>query len=212
MSQSSLPWVRSVVVGSTNPAKIAAVRAVIARVAPDATVHAASVASGVPDQPWGDAETRRGAAERARRALEQDVFPDADLGVGIEGGVVLEEDGRLRTCAWAVARTRDGRQGTGGSLSMELPEEVAMLVKQGSELGHAMDIVSKRSHTKHGAGAVGILTAGLIDRQRAYEPLITYALSPFLANAYYERVVPQPQDGVVDAALSRGELSDADGR
>lgn len=212
MSQSILPWVRSVVVGSTNPAKIAAVRAVIARVAPDAIVHAANVASGVPDQPWGDAETRRGAARRARGALEQEVLPAADLGVGIEGGVVLEEDGRLRTCAWAVVRARDGRQGTGGSLSLELPEAVATLVKQGSELGHAMDIVSKSVHTKHGAGAVGILTAGLIDRQCAYEPLVTYALSPFLANAYYERVVLQPQDGVSDAALPPGEMSDADGR
>ena len=195
MPQSLLPWIRKVVVGSTNPVKIAAVRAVIARVAPNATVHAVAVASGVPDQPWGDEETQRGADERARQALVHEDYLDADLGFGVEGGVVLESSGAVRTCAWAVARTRDGRQGTGGSLCVQLPPEVAALVKGGTELGHAMDAVAKLVDTKRRTGAVGILTAGLIDRQRAYEPLITYALAPFLAADYYQRPVPEAQDG-----------------
>ena len=195
MTQSLLPWIRKVVVGSTNPVKIAAVCAVIARVAPDATVHSVAVASGVPDQPWGDEETQRGADERARQALQHETGVDADIGFGIEGGVVLQADGTVRTCAWAVARTRDGQRGTGGSLCIPLPNEVAALVKSGTELGHAMDAVAKQRDTKHGSGAVGILTAGLIDRQRAYEPLITYALAPFLAAAYYQRAEPVVQDG-----------------
>jgi non-canonical (house-cleaning) NTP pyrophosphatase len=33
---------------------------------------------------------------------------------------------------------------------------------------------------------VGILTAGLIDRQRAYEPLVTYALARWLAPEFYD--------------------------
>ncbi|MBC8086239.1 MAG: inosine/xanthosine triphosphatase [Phycisphaerae bacterium] len=193
MPQSLLPWVRRVVVGSTNPVKLAAVRAVIARVAPDAAVQGVAVASGVPDQPWGDEETRQGAAERARRALLHDAHADADLGVGVEGGVVQEPDGTVRTCAWAFVCTRDGRQGVGGSLAIVLPPEVADLVRAGTELGHAIDAVAKLVDSKRRSGAVGILTGGLIDRQRAYEPLITYALAPFLAADYYERVVPVPQ-------------------
>ena len=62
----------------------------------------------------------------------------------------------------------------------------AALVRGGIELGHAMDQVSGGHDTKRGAGAVGILTAGLVDRQRAYEALVTYALAPFLAPEYYE--------------------------
>ena len=193
MPSSLLPWVRQVVVGSTNPVKLAAVRAVMARVAPSASVHSAAVASGVPDQPWGDEETRRGAAERARQALLVDTHDDADLGIGVEGGVVQEPDGSLRTCAWAVVCTRDGRQGVGGSMAIPLPREVAEMVKAGTELGHAMDAVAKLVDTKRRTGAVGILTGGIIDRQRAYEPLITYALAPFLAADYYERVVAVPQ-------------------
>ncbi len=188
MPQSLLPWVRKVVVGSTNPVKLAAVRAVIARVAPNATVHAVEVSSGVADQPWGDEETQRGAAERARRALADETQPDADLGVGLEGGVV-ETNGVVRTCAWAAVVARDGREGTGGSMAMQLPAKVVALLKSGVELGLAMDTVAKLVDTKRRSGAVGILTAGLIDRQRAYEPLITYALAPFLAPHFYAQAV-----------------------
>ena len=180
-SSLSLATVTSVVVGSTNPVKIAAVTAVLERSGSDARVRGIAVPSGVRDQPEGDAETIRGATQRARAALEAS---DADLAVGIEGGVV-EESGHMRTCAWAAVVSRDGRVGIGGSLAMTLPDRVATLVREGMELGHAMDHVTGGSDTKHGAGAVGILTAGLVDRQRAYEALVTYALAQFLAPAYY---------------------------
>jgi non-canonical (house-cleaning) NTP pyrophosphatase len=83
----SLAIVTSVVVGSTNPVKIAAVMAVLGRSGSEARVRGIAVPSGVRDQPEGDPETIRGATQRARAALE---VSDADLGVGIEGGVVEE--------------------------------------------------------------------------------------------------------------------------
>jgi len=69
---------------------------------------------------------------------------------------------------------------------MTLPDRVATLVRSGIELGHAMDHLTGTSNTKHKAGAVGVLTAGLVDRQRAYEALVTYALAQFLAPEYYD--------------------------
>jgi non-canonical (house-cleaning) NTP pyrophosphatase len=36
-------------------------------------------------------------------------------------------------------------------------------------------------NVKQGVGAVGILTAGLVTRQQAYEVLVAYALVPFLS-------------------------------
>jgi non-canonical (house-cleaning) NTP pyrophosphatase len=48
------------------------------------------------------------------------------------------------------------------------------------ELGDAMDAVTGSRDVKRGAGAVGILTRGLVTRQEAYEALIAYALVPFL--------------------------------
>lgn len=176
-----LDSVRLVAVGSANPVKVAAARAVIAPLAPAAAFEAVRVASSVRDQPFGDEETIRGARTRAVAARAS---ADADLGVGIEGGCVETPDG-MRTCAWAVVVDRAGKTGTGGSLAMPLPGRVAGLIRDGAELGHAMDALVGAHNTKQGAGAVGILTAGLVDRQRAYEILVSYALAPFLTPEYW---------------------------
>ncbi len=181
MTSDVLTNLHLVAVGSTNPVKVRAARAVIARVAPSARVEGVGVASTVRDQPWGDEETIRGARSRAEAARHS---LGADLGIGIEGGVVEDARG-LRTCAWAAVVGSGGREGTGGSLAMPLPPTVAQLVRQGFELGEAMDRVAGTRDVKRGQGAVGLLTAGLIDRQRAYETLITYALAPFLAPEYW---------------------------
>lgn len=171
--------VTTVVVGSTNPVKVDAVRAVLRALASPAAVQGIAVASGVPDQPWGDAETIRGATERAHAALR--VSAQAELAVGIEGGVVDEADGRMRTCAWASVVDRLGRVGVGGSLAMPLPARVAELVRSGMELGAAMDVVTGERDVKRGLGAVGVLTRGVVTRRGAYEALVAYALVPFLA-------------------------------
>ena len=167
-----------VTVGSMNPVKLGAARSVVERLMPGAEVIGIAVASGVPDQPWGDDETIRGAIARARAAR---AATDADVGIGIEGGVVATGDGAVRTCAWAAVATRDGRVGVGGSLAMTLPPRVAELVRGGMELGHAMDAVTGTHNVKQGLGAVGILTHGLVTRQQAYETLVAYAFVPLLA-------------------------------
>ena len=173
--------IHRVAVGSTNPVKLGAVRAVLQRLAPSTQVAGVAVASGVPDQPLGDAQTIAGATNRAQAAR---VALDADLGVGIEGGVVETPTG-MRTCAWAVVATRDGAAHVGGSLSMPLPDAVAALIREGVELGHAIDRLVGTENIKHGAGAVGILTDGLVSRQQAYEAIIAYALAPVLGEAIY---------------------------
>ena len=143
---------RLVVVGSANPVKLAAVTAVIQRVWPSCQLHGIAAESGVPAQPFGDDETQQGALARARAALRAD--PAADLGVGLEGGVVVEADGRMRTCAWAAVIDRRGIERVGGSLAMPLPRGVAERIRAGEELGYAMDAVAQATGTKHGRGAV----------------------------------------------------------
>jgi inosine/xanthosine triphosphatase len=175
--------IRRIAVGSGNPVKLAAVRVVVHGAWPGALVEPVTVPSGVADQPFGDDETIRGARERARAAR---AALDADLGVGLEGGVVDGPDG-MRSCAWCVVVHRDGRSGVGGSLAMPLPGSVARMIRDGMELGLAMDALVAERGTKHGKGAVGILTDGRIDRQGAYEVLVTYALAPFLTPSLYAR-------------------------
>jgi len=181
-SPDALASVRSIAVGSTNPVKIGAVRAVLLGLAPQVVVEGIAVPSTVADQPFGDEETIRGARARAIPARER---LGADLGVGLEGGVVELPDGTMQTCAWAVVVDASGRSGVGGSLAMPLPSSVAAMIRDGVELGVAMDRLIGAHGTKHGSGAVGILTSGLVDRQRAYEILVTYALAPFLRADLY---------------------------
>jgi inosine/xanthosine triphosphatase len=170
-----------VAVGSRNPVKRAAVQGVFDRLGLAAVVRGVPVASGVPEQPWGDAQTIAGARERARGALDTG---GVALGVGLEGGVVDEGD-LVRSCAWCVVVDDAGIEGVGGSLAMPLPPIVARRLREGGELGPVMDALSGRVGVKHGPGAVGLLTAGLVDRQAAYEMLLAYALSPWLGASYW---------------------------
>lgn len=157
-------------------------RAVLARAGVTASVDGIAAASEVPDQPRGDEETIRGARTRATRARDA---LEADLGVGLEGGIVELPDGSMRTCAWAVVVDASGRSGTGGSLAMPLPPAIAAMIREGLELGDAMDRLTGGKGTKYGAGASGVFTAGLVNRQAAYESLVTYALAPWLGGEHW---------------------------
>jgi inosine/xanthosine triphosphatase len=183
-----LPDVRRVVVGSENPVKVGAVRAVLGQCTTSVVVYGVPVTSGVPDQPWGDTQTRAGALARARAAMLTD--PAADMAVGLEGGVVREADGSVRTCAWAAIIDRQGSVGVGGSLAMPLPPAVVALLDGGMELGHAMDMIVQACNIKQGRGAVGVLTGNLITRQQAYEPLVTYALARWIAADLWTGAAP----------------------
>lgn len=170
-------------IGSTNPVKVAAAREVLRRVyGRVGRVEGLDVESGVGEQPWGDEETLRGALSRAEAALEA---VEARLGVGMEAGLV-EVGGDVFICAWCVILHRDGRRGVAGGANLLLPPRVARLVRDGAELGPAMDALTGLDNTKEGPGAIGILTRGHLDRQSSYEHLLTLAMARLLAPEYYE--------------------------
>lgn len=152
------------------------------RVYPRAIFSAVTVLSGVPDQPWGDDQTRQGAFNRAKNAL---LHTAAELGVGLEGGVVETPVG-LMTCAWCAIVDRAGKVGYGGGVHMLLPPPVEAQLKIHGELGPAMDALVNEHNTKQGRGAVGILTNGLSSRRAAYEQLVAMAAAPFVT-PYYGR-------------------------
>lgn len=165
---------RLAAVGSTNPTKTRAVENVLRGLYPNVEIIAQEVPSGISIQPIGDEETRRGALNRARAVLD---LTDAEWGFGLEGGIVETEFG-VMTNAWCVVVARDGRIGVGGSANMLLPDAIAQRVlRDGFELGHAMDEYAQTQDVKRGKGAIGILTRGLLDRQGAYEYIVKLALA-----------------------------------
>jgi inosine/xanthosine triphosphatase len=172
---------RRVAVGSTNPSKVEAVRAILAKLAPEAEVVGLEVPSGVPAQPVGLAETRKGAQNRATAAL---AAAQADLGVGLEGGVEFDADG-----CWvinvAVVVDRQGRAGHAQGLRMLLPPYVGSRIQQGLELGDVIDELARQQNTRLHAGAVGVLTDGAINRRLMWEMAFASALPPLLHPGLY---------------------------
>lgn len=161
-------------IGSTNPTKTRAVENVLRVLYAELEIVTFDVPTGISVQPIGDEETRRGAYNRARAVL---ALTDAEWGFGLEGGVIQTEFG-VMTNAWCVVAARDGRVGVGGSANMLLPDTVAWRVlRDGLELGEAMDEYANTQDVKRGKGAIGILTRGLLDRQGAYEYIVKLALA-----------------------------------
>ena len=74
---------------------------------------------------------------------------------------------------------RAGQVGIGQTAVFYLPHQVAELVRQGLELGHADDIVFQRDNSKQANGAIGILTDDVIDREAYYIHAVIMALVPF---------------------------------
>jgi len=175
-----LPMKITIAVGSNNPVKLAAAEAILGRAFPQATFVTVSVDSHVPEQPWGDEETRRGAYNRARNALAK---AGANFGVGLEGGLVETSEG-VMTCAWCAVVNSAGKVGYGGGVHMLLPMPVVAALRRHGELGPAMDALVNEHNTKQGRGAVGILTNGLSSRQTAYEQLVAMAAAPFVTEYY----------------------------
>ena len=147
-----------IVVASANPAKIKAVEDAFMRQFPgqDLDIESLDIPSGVSDQPVGDEETRRGALNRAARANE--LRPDADFCVGLEGGIETIDD-NLMAYAWMAVRGGDGRVGEARTVTLPLPERVKRLVEGGMELGAANDRVFSTVNSKQKGGAFGLLTA-----------------------------------------------------
>jgi len=188
--------IRKVVVGSTNPVKVAAVTAVLRLVAPEVSVIGLAVASGVAEQPWGDEETQTGAVQRAEAALAAD--READWGIGVEGGIIQTAYGVFSN-AWCAIVDRAGRRSLGGSVGLPLPPLVVTGLYNGGELGPLMDELTGISDTKTKMGASGILTRGLIDRQASYEVIIKYALARFLHPDWYENSPGKTRESTVAA-------------
>jgi inosine/xanthosine triphosphatase len=181
-----------IAVGSGNPVK----RDATDRVFPDASVVAEAVPSGVSEQPIGRDETRRGARNRAERALRSGSY---DLGVGLEGGVAgagsssdesvaerspspTDSDG-LYLIMWGAVTDGD-RWGVGGGPSYPLPASIAERIRDGEELGPVMDDVLGASNVAQNQGAAGALTAGRTSRTDALAAAVAAAAGPFLTDLY----------------------------
>ena len=185
--------VKTIVIGSRNPVKLQAVQLAFRRVFPEVEIHVITVdvASGVADQPMGDHEALSGARNRARAASKQ--APTADYYVGIEGAIKDTAAG-MEAFAWVVVVSQR-LAGKGRTAAFCLPQAVAKLVRDGTELGEAIDAFFDTVDAKCREGAIGLLTRGVLGRAELYEQGIIAALIPFLKpGLYFESVEPEAEE------------------
>ena len=181
----SLRWVR---VGSTSGPKILAVRGALHAFAPDARVEGVEVDSGVPEQPLGFEEIVRGARNRAERASH-----DAELGVGIEDGLVALPGGGSGETAHHVnvgcAAVTDGtRYALGFSSAFAYPPGcTAPAVRDRDPIGPVFDRFWESRHGEAAprpsggsVGNIGKLSLGVLTRSEYARHAVLCALLPFL--------------------------------
>lgn len=173
----------TLVIASQNPVKANATLAGFERMFPDTQfdLQTVDVDSGVAHQPMTEAETLRGAENRARAARQ--AIPEADYWVGIEGGIEDLSAGML-AYAWVVVLS-EGPAGKGRTGGFLLPEAVARLVREGLELGLANDRIFGRENSKQQEGAIGLLTGNVMDRTELYEHAVVLALVPVKSPVFF---------------------------
>lgn len=163
-----------IAVGSINPVKVGAVVSVARRVfGGDVVVVPVEVDSGVPPTPIGEDVIVRGAVNRAFSAFK--LVGDADLAVGMEGGLV-EKFGRWFITGWCAVVDSSGSYTLGSSVYMEVPRNVVDRVFMGVELGDVIDEISGLRGTKRSIGAIGVFTRRFLTRGIAWENALIYAL------------------------------------
>lgn len=175
---------KKVIVGSTNPVKLSATQAAFLAVFPNEKFEfiGYNALSGVPDQPFGNEETKTGARNRALNS--KTAYPDAGYYVGLEGGLV-KSGSDYWVSAWMCVINQSGSFGYGQTSSFMLPPKIASLVESGQELGYASDTVFNETNLKHRGGSISILTNGLINREDYYKEALILALIKFAQKELY---------------------------
>ncbi|HLO12021.1 MAG TPA: DUF84 family protein [Pseudoneobacillus sp.] len=146
-----------IIIGTKNPAKILAVQNAFIG---ENEFISVDVPSGVSEQPFSDEETIKGAINRAQEALE---MGKGDIGIGLEGGVQESSYGLL-LCNWGALVYKGQTPIIAGGARILLPEEIAIRLRNGEELGPIMDDYAKKQNIRKKEGAVGVFTNGKIDR------------------------------------------------
>ena len=174
-----------VAVGTSNPVKVRAVQNVFSRFF-IVTVVMKRVSSKVPPQPIGLEATIEGAISRARGALNAD--PNAELGVGIEAGIISVP----RTISgymdqqFAAIVDRSGRMTLGGGPSFEYPQFlVKRVLDEQIEVNKVMAELTGESFLGHKEGAIGYFSKGVLDRTALTELAVLMALIPRLNEDLY---------------------------
>ncbi len=167
-----------VTVGSTNPAKVEAVREILQDYPylMDAEIVGVEVSSGVPDQPTSFEEVTGGAVNRAKEA-----FIDCDYSIGLEAGFVCvpnAKSGYMNVSACAIHDGTDTHLGLSSAFETPDREIMRLVVEDGLNFAEAANRTGLDSDPELGkkSGVIGALTGGKINRKEYVQQSLQMAL------------------------------------
>ena len=169
-------------VGSTNPVKINAVITAASETYPNVVVKGYSVESGIPEQPVTDEQTRLGAQNRAKNALQAGLTElklkekNKALGIGLEGGVFTNEHDEMWSTVWVVVTDEQGKTWDSNGARFQVPLLIADRIRKGGEMGPIMSDLFQGENIKHNQGMIGVITNNFIDRTEEYVGIAKMAL------------------------------------
>ncbi len=173
-----------IAIGTTNEAKVSAVRKIIGGVWPTAEFFSVETQSGVAAMPLTDEEGIAGAINRAKNALQK---IDSDYSVGLEGSVHENKYGMFLG-GWVVILNKDNSKiGIGNSGEILLPEWIRKKLNAGEELGPIIKELMKdeQDRIRQTSGTNGILTKGLYTREMEFEHAVRTAMAIFVSPEHY---------------------------
>lgn len=156
-----------VAIGTRNRAKVQAVKDAFTFSESIQFIESA-VPSEVSEQPFSDEETMQGAINRAKNAL---IKEQADIGIGLEGGVMETDEGCF-LCNWGALVDQHIQPIVASGAKIPLPKEIYDELTKGKELGEIMDIYTNQHHVSQNEGAIGIFTNGFVSRKEMFEHIL----------------------------------------
>ena len=179
-----------IIVASTRVPKVNGVRRAMLRLL-GSSAHASDrflietteAASGVSDTPRSIEEMMRGAENRAR-AVHRSVPSETVVSIGVEGGLFMM-NGLTFLQSWCCVF--DGTHVHFGSAgALELPDVLATdVMRNGAELGDAIDRFAQQKDVRSRQGTYGVLTADIVTREDSFEEAALLALTPFFRSGLY---------------------------
>lgn len=175
-----------VFVGSTNPVKINAVIIAASEHWPKIQVEGLSVSSKVSDQPISRQETKTGAINRAKavftqglqslKKLNKQVNKNKILGLGLEGGVITDDNGEMWSQVWGAVVDSEGQLFLASGAGFKIDPIVADKIRQGKEMGPVMSRLFAGRNIRQQEGLIGVITNKFVDRTEEYSAIAKLAL------------------------------------
>lgn len=176
-----------VALGSSNPSKIQAAEMACKvlfreyKLCP-VTIEATS------KQPLSEIEIIRGAIYRATSAIKK--VPDADYGLGLEGGLRRNDYGVFVT-GWVAVVDKFNNLGLASTVAVQLPDYVWELVEKRKvcELEEIMARLSGIPNIGDTIGAIGFMTLERYTRADAFRDAIICAFGRILRREIFEKAL-----------------------